>query len=262
MLILSLFLCFGLGFGEISFAFDGTYLSKQNVTDLLLLYFALPVEALQRALPESLVPATWNGTAWLAVTPYQIRDVQVHFSPLKITYWAVDLLTIARPAACSDNVALNGYYTFSSDADLSALLGWIMDEAGQPVHLDKIAITRPGANSLSFQSVRTSNASVVFRGNYTVNRNNHVPLPKPGSLEEFVTNATVAYLISRGRVHAAFNKQPQWDLYQLSDLHVEANTIPQASSCPPFDYSRMRAWWTPGSEVYIGFPRSDLCPPP
>ena len=60
---------------------EGTPLMEHHWGKLLFMHWALPVEALRPLIPKRLTIDTYEGEAWIGITPFTLWDVRLTFTP-------------------------------------------------------------------------------------------------------------------------------------------------------------------------------------
>src|ERR1700687_1753738 len=89
------------------------YVMHQEWHDLLFMHWRVPYDALRQIVPQTLPLDTFDGDAWIAVVPFEMRNVRWRFLP------AVPRLSFFPELNVRTYVTLNqrpGVYFFSLDA--------------------------------------------------------------------------------------------------------------------------------------------------
>src|SRR5436190_914176 len=60
---------------------DGPWLQGQTWHALLFAHWPLPVEALRPHVPDALPIDTFDGRAWLGITPFRVSGLRAHGTP-------------------------------------------------------------------------------------------------------------------------------------------------------------------------------------
>jgi uncharacterized protein YqjF (DUF2071 family) len=60
---------------------DGPWLMAQTWRDLLFAHWPVDAEALRPLIPAPLTLETWDGTAWLGITPFEVTGLRLHGTP-------------------------------------------------------------------------------------------------------------------------------------------------------------------------------------
>ena len=215
---------------------DGIPLLRQQWNELLFMHWPVPAALIQAHLPPRLQVDVHDGTAWLAVVPFQMSKVRTRVTP-EVPGTNAFLELNVRTYVHLDGVP--GVWFFSLDAT-SALAVWM---ARTFFHLPYLRATMrldtPGAGLRQFTAQRTHGGapSATFRATWKIG----APLPpaEPGSLTFFLTERYCLYAsnkartkLYRGRVaHAPWPLNAAQLLHYESDL-VESHGLPKLQGPP------------------------------
>lgn len=197
------------------------YIMHQQWHNLLFMHWRVDTGLLRRAIPSALPLDTFDGGAWLAVVPFEMRDVRPRFLP------AVPRLSFFPELNVRTYVTLDerpGVYFFSLDA-------------GNPlaVEIARVSFRLPYFNAtmecaanngeIEYASTRTDarGAPAYFRARY---RPTSAPfVAEKNSLEYFLTARYCLYTTdARGDVLRAEIHHPPWEL-QRAECEIETNTM-------------------------------------
>ena len=176
----------------------------QNWGKLLFLHWSVPVSVLRPMIPRALEIDTFDGGAWLSITPF--------------TMWGIRPTMLPAIPGLSDSHELNvrtyvhaegvpGIWFFSLDASnaiavLAARLGFHLPYFQAVMRLEEAGET------ITFTSRRTDDRGrpAQFRAQWT--RGEALPAPPPESLEFFLVERYCLYAardekLYRGRIHHA-----------------------------------------------------------
>src|SRR3954452_11251536 len=130
----------------------GPWVMAQTWVDLLFAHWPLPPEALRPFVPEPLPVDTFDGQAWLGVTPFEVRGLRVRGTP------AVPWLSRFPELNVRTYTTLGGkpgIWFFSLDAArVAAVAGARLSYRLPYFHAD-MAIAR-SAGRIEYRSARTS----------------------------------------------------------------------------------------------------------
>ena len=202
----------------------GAPLLHQEWHDLLFMHWPVPAELLQPYLPERLQLDTHDGTAWLAIVPFNMTKVRTRMAP-PVPGTNEFLELNVRTYVHLDGVP--GVWFLSLDAT-NALAVWV---ARTFFHLPYLRATmrleQPGPQLRQFTAQRTHAGvpAAHFRATWTVGA--PLPPPEPGSLLFFLTERYCLYAsnksqtkLYRGRV-----AHEPWPLRAAQVLHYESTLI-------------------------------------
>jgi uncharacterized protein len=181
------------------------WLQGQTWCDLLFAHWPLPVEALRPLVPSELPLDTYDGHAWLGVTPFEVRGLRARGTPplpglssfpeVNVrTYVTVD----GRP----------GIHFLSLDADSRSAVAAARRVYGLPYHCAEIAVRRSG-EVVSYRSQRTAGDAALAVDYWP---EGPATAPERGSIEHFLTERYCLYTAPEGRVHRADIHHRPWPL--------------------------------------------------
>ena len=204
------------------------WVQGQTWLDLLFAHWSLPVEALRPRLPPELPLDTFDGRAWLAITPFELAGLRLRGTPPLPglsrlaetnvrTYTTVD----ARP----------GIYFLSLDAASGPAVAGARLAFRLPYFRARMSIERDGAE-IRYRS-RRSTGGASLRVRYRPS--GPVFEARPGTLEHFLTERYCLYTLDkRRRVHRAEIHHPPWHLQRASaDFELNTMTAPHGIDLPP-----------------------------
>ncbi len=202
------------------------WIMQQTWAQLLFMHWRIAPETMAAMLPGGLKPDLFDGSAWIAVVPFTMRDVYPrytfavpwlsHFAELNVrTYVNVG----GRP----------GVLFFSLDAAnpvaVEIARGWYR----LPYLNARMRLSENADGWIDYASTRTDN-----RGREAELRLRYRPtgLPyraQPGTLEWFLTERYCLYTFNdNGRLMRGEIHHEQWPL-QRAEAEVEVNTLAQAA---------------------------------
>jgi uncharacterized protein len=201
---------------------EGEWLQAQTWERLLFAHWRLPAEALRPHVPSELPLDTFDGAAWLGVTPFHVSGLRMRGLP------ALPVLSSFLEVNVRTYVTLDdrpGIFFFSLDAESRlAVLGarWAYR---LPYFLAGMSAWHGGDGQIEYESRRsdTHGHRAVLRGRF--GPNGPVATPTPGSLEHFLTERYCLYTLYEGAVHWAEIQHPPWPL-QSAEAELEENTMP------------------------------------
>jgi uncharacterized protein len=196
----------------------GPWVMGQSWVDLLFAHWAVPEATLRAAVPASIPIDTFEGSAWIGITPFEVVGAHLRgmpplpwlsrFPELNVrTYTTID----GRP----------GIWFFSLDAARAPAVAAARLTYRLPYRYARMAITRDGG--------RIGYRSHAHRGPAGL-RAGYEPVgpaapPAPGTLEHFLTERYRLYTIDRrGLVRHADIHHPPWPL-QPARAELAENTM-------------------------------------
>jgi uncharacterized protein len=194
---------------------EGPWVQAQSWLDLAFLHWRIEVDELQRLVPQSVELETFEGTAWLGITPFVLSGLRLRgLPPLPVlsTFPELNVRTYVTHGGKP------GIWFFSLDAG-----GTLMVEAAKrlyklPYHRAQM-LCEHSAGFVQYESARPGAAfSARYRGVGDLAHH------EPGSLEYFLTERYCLYTEDGGRLYRAEIHHPPWEV-QRGEAHVDLNTM-------------------------------------
>jgi uncharacterized protein YqjF (DUF2071 family) len=193
----------------------------QTWADLLFAHWRVPEEALRPVVPPQLPLDTYDGSAWLGVTPFCVRGLRLRgtapapglstFPELNVrTYVSVE----GKP----------GIYFLSLDADSCAAVRAARRSYRLPYFRSRIEVGQD-AEGIAYDLMRTSDDGppAYFTARYGP-VGEELPL-REGSLERWLTERYCLYTLDdEGRIQRADIHHPPWPLRE-GWAEIETNTM-------------------------------------
>jgi uncharacterized protein len=200
---------------------DRPWFMAQSWKDLLFAHWRVPVEALRRVVPKALPIDTFDGQAWVAVTPFEVRALRLHGTgplPFLSTFAETNVRTYVTLEGKP------GIFFFSLDAASRLAVAAARRVYRLPYFPASMSIER-GNGSISYQTRRTQTdaprAELVARYRPTGAKLS----PEPGSLDYWLTERYCLYTLDdRRQVLRADIHHPPWQL-QSADADFQLNTM-------------------------------------
>jgi uncharacterized protein YqjF (DUF2071 family) len=193
----------------------------QSWKDLLFAHWPVSVAALEPVVPKALPIDTFEGDAWVAVTPFEVRALRLHGTP-PIPLISSFLETNVRTYVSVDGKP--GIFFFSLDAGSRLAVAAARRFYRLP-YFPAAMSHEPDGDSISYKTQRTQPAAPSARlaGRYR-------PIgprfePQSGTIEHWLTERYCLYTLDdqqqilRGEIHHA-----PWQL-QDADADFEVNTM-------------------------------------
>ena len=193
----------------------------QTWNDLLFAHWRVPEAMLRPLIPRSLDVDTFDGSAWLGITPFCLTGLRIRGTPpvpRGSTFLELNVRTYV-----SHRGERPGIWFFSLDAER-----WYAVQAARrlyrlPYFLARMSMARRGS------TIEYSSSRRTRRGRPFTWSGHHLPTgPRftaaPGSLEAFLAERYCLYTDDRGAVLRAEIHHPPWPL-QLATASIDLNTM-------------------------------------
>jgi uncharacterized protein len=170
---------------------------------------------LRRLVPGSVEPDTYDGAAWLGITPFLLQGFRLRGMPPLPRFSTFPELNV-RTYVTRDGKP--GIWFFTLDAANVVAVEGAKKLYRLPYHHARMRCERIGEH-VHYESARPGGA---FSGRYRGAGN--LFHAEPGSLEYFLTERYCLYTEDGGRLYRAEIHHPPWDL-QSGDVTIDLNTM-------------------------------------
>ena len=198
---------------------DSEWLQAQTWESLLFTHWRLSAEELRAFVSEELPLDTFDGSAWLGVTPFRLSGLRIRGLP-PVPHFSSFLELNVRTYVKLDGKA--GIYFFSLDAE-SALAVEAARRLYRLPYFRARMTAQDSGQEIDFTSERTEDRRATFRVHYRWG--GAAAAPEPGSLEHFLAERYCLFTLHEGRVHWAEIHHPPWPLQQ-AEVEILDNTMP------------------------------------
>jgi uncharacterized protein YqjF (DUF2071 family) len=191
------------------------WVQAQSWVDLAFLHWRFEPAALQRLVPESVELQTFDGGAWLGITPFLVTGFRLRGIPPLPLISRFPEVNVRTYVSHEDKP---GIWLFSLDAASTLAVEAAKRLYKLPYSRAQMRYERAG-DFVQFEASRTGAAfSARYRGDGELFQ------PQRGSLEEFLTERYCLYTEKGGRLYRAELHHPPWQL-QDGTAHVGLNTL-------------------------------------
>jgi uncharacterized protein YqjF (DUF2071 family) len=204
---------------------EGPWFMTQSWHDLLFAHWPVDARALQEKLPAGLSPDLYDGQAWIAVVPFHMTNVAPRGVP------SIPFVSSFIELNVRTYVTLHGkpgVFFFSLDANSPLAVAAARTLFHLPYYEATMKVQDAGAE-IAYSSRRVTRMAGVaeFEGRYRPI--GPVQLPKPGTLEHFLTERYCLYTVDSS-FHARrleIHHSP-WPL-QVAEARISTNTMTEAA---------------------------------
>jgi uncharacterized protein len=218
---------------------DGRSIMHQTWGKLLFLHWPVPVEAIRARLPPGLEMDTWEGTAWVGVTPFTMWGVRPPYLPAVPVLSETHELNV-RTYVHHDGVP--GVWFFSLDASNAVAVQGARLAFHLPYHRAEMRLDEEG-DAIRFSSRRTGEgAHAVLEAAWT--RGAPRPEAEPGTRDFFLIERYCLYTEHDGSLRRSRIHHRPWSLRDarvdsLATTMLEANRLP-TPDVPPLVHAQGR----------------------
>jgi uncharacterized protein len=204
----------------------------QSWGKLLFMHWQMPPEALRGLIPSRLSIDTFDGKAWVGLTPFTIWDARPIFMPP--LPWLSDFHELnVRTYVHLDGVP--GVWFFSLDANSMAAVIVARTFFHLPYYNAHISLN-PRDNTIAYSSTRDGEETPAnFEATWTVGAD--LPQPPRDSLDFFLVERYCLYTSDGGKLYRCRIFHKPWPLQQASLMTyrssmIEANGLPSPVGRP------------------------------
>jgi uncharacterized protein len=194
------------------------WIMGQTWEDLLFAHWRVPVDAVREHVPPGLQVDTFDGSAWVGITPFRLTGLRGR-GLLPFPYVSTFLELNVRTYVHADEKP--GIWFFSLDASSRLAVEAARRTYRLPYFHARMSATRRG-EWIEYECARIAESGRVFSGRYRPNGD--VFHAEPGSLEWFLTERYCLYTSDRGRPARAEIHHELWPL-QPAEAQVELASI-------------------------------------
>ena len=206
------------------------WVMAQTWEDLLFAHWRVPVDALRRVVPSQLPLDTFDGSAWIGVTPFLVRGLRLRLTPPVPFVSRFPELNVRTYVTVGGRP---GIYFLSLDAaSRLAVVGARRTFRLPYFHARMRARRMDRAVRYSSERVSSDGESASFRAQYRPSGARYVASPE--SLEYFLAERYCLYTFDESlRIYRADIHHPPWPL-QPAEAEIGANsmTVPLGIELP------------------------------
>jgi uncharacterized protein len=200
---------------------DG-WLMGQTWDRLLFAHWRLPPEDLRRHVPSELPLDTFEGDAWIGVTPFVLRGLRLRATPPLPGGSAFPELNVRTYVTLGGKP---GIWFFSLDAASRAAVAAARRLYRLPYFHARMSAERDEDGAVRYSSDRRSKGErpASLRARYAPE--GRVFTAEPGSLDAFLAERYCLYTVDGGTIFRADIHHPPWPL-QRATAELDLNTMP------------------------------------
>jgi uncharacterized protein YqjF (DUF2071 family) len=196
------------------------WVQAQTWDDLLFAHWRIREEALRPLVPPELPLDTFDGFAWLGVTPFRLTGFRVRGTlPLPLVSSFLEL-NVRTYVTLEDKP---GIYFFSLDCESPLAVEAARRLYKLPYQWARMSAVRRG-EWLDYSSARRDEEPRPFVFEARYRPHGRVTPAQPGSLEYFLTERYCLYTVDDGDVYRADIHHPPWPL-RPAEARIERNTM-------------------------------------
>jgi uncharacterized protein YqjF (DUF2071 family) len=219
---------------------DGQAIMHQDWGKLLFMHWRMDEEKLRPLIPERLTIDTFDGSAWIAVTPFTMWDIRA-FPPLLPPVPGLSRMheLNVRTYVHLDNVP--GVWFFSLDANSSVAVVTARTFFHLPYFNAEMELEQEG-DKIIYSSERTGTDAPAARFDATWKIGETLAYSHPGSLEFFLTERYCLYSAYKQKLYRARIFHEPWPLQKATvssfdSTMIESHGLPTPKDEPLLHYA-------------------------
>jgi uncharacterized protein YqjF (DUF2071 family) len=217
---------------------EGQPVMHQDWGKLLFMHWRMDEKSLRPLIPEHLTIDTFDGSAWIAITPFTMWDIRAFppFLPPVPGLSSMHELNV-RTYVHLNNVP--GVWFFSLDANSSVAVAAARTFFHLPYFNAEMELEQEGPKII-YSSERTDAPAAKFKATWKVGET--LPYSHPGSLEFFLTERYCLYTTHKQKLYRCRIFHQPWPLQKatlssLDSTMIEAHDLPSPKDEPLLHYA-------------------------
>jgi uncharacterized protein len=201
----------------------------QSWAKLLFMHWQIPIEALRQLVPQPLMIDTFNGQAWVGVTPFTISDARPVFMPP--LPWVSDFHEINVRTYVHFN-GIPGVWFFSLDANSLVAVLAARTFFRLPYYNASMSLEQMDETIIYRSSREAGTAPASFNATWRIGAD--LPQAEPGSLEFFLFERYCLYTSAEEKLYRCRIFHQPWPLQEARLSSYETNLL-EADGLPKPD---------------------------
>lgn len=228
---------------------DGPRVLRQRWAELAYFHWRYPADEVQRLLPDGIAVDTFDGSAWVGLIPFVMRDVRVGPTP-PVPYLGTFVEINVRTYVVDAN-GRRAVWFFSLDVPRSLIVGVARTAFALPYCWSRGAAhaePEPGRHRYSMRRTWPSGPAAA-EIEFTVGR--PIAAADVDDLSHFLSARWGLLTTRRHRVLRGSVAHPPWPLFEIDDHAIDQDVIEAAGLSSPV--GSPHAMYSPGVDVEIGW---------
>ncbi|HEX8890593.1 MAG TPA: DUF2071 domain-containing protein [Pyrinomonadaceae bacterium] len=218
----------------------GQPIMHQDWGKLLFMHWRMDEKHLRPLIPERLEIDTFDGSAWIAVSPFTMWDIRAFppYLPPVPGLSSMHELNV-RTYVHLDNVP--GVWFFSLDANSHIAVTTARMFFHLPYYTAEMSLEED-EDTINYSSNRTDDDAVDAELDATWRKGEMLPFSQPGSLEFFLTERYCLYTTHKEKLYRCRIFHEPWplqkvELLELDSTMIEAQGLPTPKDDPLLHYA-------------------------
>ncbi|MFT7601578.1 MAG: hypothetical protein ACI8TP_004537 [Acidimicrobiales bacterium] len=229
-------------------AADRRAVLHQHWAELAYFHWAYEPEVVQQRLPAGLTVDTFDGSAWVGLIPFEMRDVQL--GPTPPVPWLGTFVEINVRTYVVDSLGRRAMWFFSLDVPRSAIVAVARSVFALPYCWAQAAHVCDGRQH-RYEMTRRWPRSPATSADISFSVGDVIVGENVSDLDHFLTARWGLVTRRRHRLLHGQVRHQRWPLRRLEDVQIRENMIEAAGLPRPVDAPR--ALYSPGVAVKVSW---------
>jgi len=221
---------------------------RQGWTELAYFHWAYEPEVVQRRLPAGVTIDTFDGSAWVGLIPFEMRDVQL--GPTPPVPWLGTFIEINVRTYVVDSLGRRAVWFFSLDVPRSAIVAVARSVFALPYCWAQAAHVHEG-DQHRYEMRRRWPQRPGASADMSFAVGDAIPDDDVSELDQFLTARWALLTQRRSRLLYGQVRHPRWPLHRVEDVHIDQSVIEAAGL--PSPVGSPRALYSPGVDVEVAW---------
>jgi uncharacterized protein len=201
---------------------DGPWFMAQSWEKLLFAHWRVPEPALRAVVPSELPIDSFDGSAWIGVTPFRVRALRLRSTPPVPGLSSFCEVNVRTYVTVGDRP---GIYFLSLDAESRLAVRAARRTYRLPYFKARMAMSETEDGSIEYRSERADRSGPAAGLDWAYRADGPESVPRKGALDHFLTERYCLYTFDdRRRVQRAEIHHPPWRLRPASG-ELRRNTM-------------------------------------
>ncbi|HEV7377944.1 MAG TPA: DUF2071 domain-containing protein [Pyrinomonadaceae bacterium] len=219
---------------------EGQPIMHQDWGKLLFMHWRIREELLRPLIPERLQIDTFDGSAWIAITPFTMWDIRA-FPPYLPPVPGLSSMHELNVRTYVHLDGVPGVWFFSLDANGSVAVITARTFFHLPYFNAEMSLEESG-KTIVYSSSRTEHDAPAAEFDATWKIGETLPYSHPGSLEFFLTERYCLYAAHKQKLYRCRIFHQPWPLQKaelstLSSTMIESHGLPTPEDAPLLHYA-------------------------
>jgi uncharacterized protein len=221
---------------------------RQQWTELAYFHWAYEPEVVQQRLPAGVTVDTFDGSAWVGLIPFEMRDVQIGATPP--VPWLGTFIEINVRTYVVDSLGRRAVWFFSLDVPRSMIVAVARSVFALPYCWAQTTHVSDGTQH-RYEMTRKWPRSSATSAEMRFSVGDVIAREDVSDLDHFLTARWGLITQRRSRLLYGQVRHPRWPLRRVEDVQIDENLI--AAAGLPSPVGAPRALYSPGVDVEVAW---------